>query len=110
MSIPTPSPPLLIPGELALSECEKAETLADSLETQFQPVNDPSVLAAIEVFNQPNRAYSFAPASKLQLTNPKEVPAAIRGLKVGKTPGRGYSQYSHWASSTKCRFPSSHVI
>jgi len=33
MSIPTPSPPLLIPGGLALSEREKAETLAESLET-----------------------------------------------------------------------------
>jgi hypothetical protein len=40
--VPTPSPPFLVPGGLALSDSEKAEALADSLEAQFQPVNDPS--------------------------------------------------------------------
>jgi hypothetical protein len=50
-------------------------------------VNDPSVPAVIEVFNEANRAYSFAPASELQLTNPTEVPDVIRGIKVGKAPG-----------------------
>jgi hypothetical protein len=35
MRIPTPSPPLVIPGGLALSDSEKAEALADSLESQF---------------------------------------------------------------------------
>jgi hypothetical protein len=32
MRVPTPSPPLLVPGALALSYSEKAEDLADSLE------------------------------------------------------------------------------
>ena len=40
MKIPTPSPPLVTPGGIALSVSEKAEALADSLEDQFQPVND----------------------------------------------------------------------
>jgi hypothetical protein len=39
MGVPTPSPPLKIPGGVALSVCEKAEALADTLEAQFQPVD-----------------------------------------------------------------------
>jgi hypothetical protein len=85
MRIPTP-PSLVTPGGLALSESEKAEALANSLEAQFQPVNDPSVPAGIAVVNEAMRAYSFAPASEPKLTNPMEVQDAIRGLKVGKAP------------------------
>jgi hypothetical protein len=40
MRMPTPSPPLVTQGGLALSDSEKAEALADSIEAQFQPVND----------------------------------------------------------------------
>ena len=36
--------------EESLSDSEKAEALAESLQTQFQPVTDPSVLAVIEMF------------------------------------------------------------
>jgi hypothetical protein len=36
-------------GGLALPDCEKAETLADSLEAQFQPVDDPSDPAFTEM-------------------------------------------------------------
>ena len=68
MRIPTPSPPLVTPGGLALLVSEKAEALTDSLEAQFQPVNDPAV---IEV-NAAKRAYSFAPASEPNLTNPRK--------------------------------------
>ena len=49
MRVPTPSPPLVTPGGFALSDSEKAEALADNLETQFQPVTDPSVTAVIEM-------------------------------------------------------------
>jgi hypothetical protein len=69
---------------LALSDSKK---VAESLEAQFQPVNDPSVPAVIEVVNEAMRAYSFVPASESKLTNPTEVQDAIRGLKVGKAPG-----------------------
>ena len=41
MRFPTLSPPLVTPGGIALSDSEKAEALVDSLEAQFQPVNDP---------------------------------------------------------------------
>jgi hypothetical protein len=40
MRVSTPSPSLLVLGGLA-SDSEKAEALTDSLEAQFQPVNDP---------------------------------------------------------------------
>ena len=49
MRVPTPSPTLVTPGGIALSDSEKAEALDDSLETQFQPVTDPSVRAVIEM-------------------------------------------------------------
>jgi archaellum component FlaG (FlaF/FlaG flagellin family) len=75
-----PIPPPVTPGRLALSDSEKAEALADSLEAQFQPVNDPSNPAVIEVVNEAMRAYCYAPASEPQLANPAEVQSAIRGL------------------------------
>ena len=38
MRIPDPNPPLQVPGGLANSDSEKAEALADNLESQFQLV------------------------------------------------------------------------
>jgi hypothetical protein len=40
---------LQVPGGLAFSDTEKKEALADSLEAQFQPVDDPSDPAFIEM-------------------------------------------------------------
>jgi hypothetical protein len=74
-------------GGLALSDSEKSEALADSLEAQFQPVNDPSSPAVIEVVNEVIRVNEYAPASEPKLTSPSEVLEAIKGLKVGKAPG-----------------------
>jgi hypothetical protein len=87
MRVPTPSPPLLVPGGLELPDSEKAEALADNLEAQFQPVKDPSDQALIEMDNKAMRAYEYAPESELKLTSPSEVQQAIRDLKVGKAPG-----------------------
>ena len=36
----------------ALSDAEKAEALAESIEAQFQLASEPSVLAVIEVFDK----------------------------------------------------------
>ena len=70
MRISTPSPPLFTPGVLTLLDSEKAEALADSLEAHFQPVNNLSEGAVIEVVNEVMWAYSFAPASEPKLSNP----------------------------------------
>jgi hypothetical protein len=86
MRIPTPSPPLVTPGGTALSDSEKAEALAESLESHFQPVNAPSDPAVIQKVTEALQAYSYAPSSEPQLTNPMEVQDAIRGLKFGKAP------------------------
>ena len=64
MRVPIPSPPPGHPGGIALSDSEKAEALADNLETQFQPVTDPSVSAVIEMVDLGLRSYLMAPASE----------------------------------------------
>jgi hypothetical protein len=79
--------PLVTPGGIALSDSEKAEALADNLETQCQPVTDPSVPAVIETVNVGLWSYFMVPAGEPKLTNPEEVQEAIRGLKVSKAPG-----------------------
>jgi hypothetical protein len=78
---------LVTPGGIALPESEKAEALADSLETQFQPVTDPSVPAVIEMVDVALKSYLLTRASEPKLTNPEEVQEAIRSLKISKVPG-----------------------
>jgi hypothetical protein len=75
------------PGGLAVSDSEKAEALADSLETQFQPVDDTSDPAFTERVDVEMRAYEYAPSSEPTFTTPSEVIKAIKGLKVGNAPG-----------------------
>ena len=84
--------PLVTPGGIALSDSEKAEDLADNLETPFQPVTDPSVPAVIEMVDLGLRSYFMAPASEPKLTKSEEVQEAIRGLKVSKAPGPNVSR------------------
>jgi len=57
MRIPTLSPPLVTPGGITLSDSEKAEALADNLQTQFQLVTDSSVPAVIEMVDVALRSY-----------------------------------------------------
>jgi hypothetical protein len=87
MRVITPTPPLVTPGKIALSDSEKAEALADSLEAQFQPVADPSDPAVIETFDVALRVYSYEPASEPMLTDLAEVHHATWGLKISKAPG-----------------------
>ena len=49
MRVPTPSPPFITTRGIALSDSEKSEALADSLQAQFQPVTVPSFPAVIEM-------------------------------------------------------------
>ena len=95
MRDPTPSPPLVTPGGFALSDFEKAEALADNLETQIQPVTDPSVPAVIEMVDVALRSYFLSPVSEPHLTTPDEVYAAIRGLKDSKALARTVSRTGH---------------
>jgi len=81
------SNPLRSPRGESLSQTEKAEAFAVSLEAQFQPVTDPSVLAVIEIDDVALKSYFLAPASEPKLTNPDEVHEAIRVLKVSKALG-----------------------
>jgi hypothetical protein len=87
MRIPTPSPALTTPGGLALSDSEKSEAIADSLEAHFQPVNDPSAPGVIEMLDEAMRANFFTPVCEPELTNPAEGRDAIRRPKVGKATG-----------------------
>jgi len=89
MRVPTPPSPLVTPGGggIALSDSEKAEALADSLKTHFQPLTDPSVPAVIEMVDVALRSYFLTPAGEPKLTNPDEVHEAIRCLKFSKAPG-----------------------
>jgi hypothetical protein len=50
-----------VPGGLVLADFEKAEVAAYSLEAQFQPVEDLSYPAFIELFNDALRAYIYPP-------------------------------------------------
>ena len=79
--------PLGTPWGLASSDSEKAEALAENLETQFQPVTDLSVPAVIEMVDVVLGSYFLSPASEPQLATPDEVHAAINCLKFSKAPG-----------------------
>jgi hypothetical protein len=105
----TPSSPLVTPGGLALSDSEKAEALADSLEAQFQPINHPPVPVFIEVVNEAMRACSFDTAREPKLTNPTEVQDAILGLKFGNAAGPD-GRHSHVLSASVARQISGDIL
>jgi len=63
MRVPIPPPSLVKPKGIAALHSEKPEALADSLETQFQPVNDTSKPVFIEKGREALKAYFFTPAS-----------------------------------------------
>ena len=65
MRFPTSSPLQVTQGRIALSDSEKAEALADGLETQFQTVIDPSVPAVIEMVVVALRSSFITSASEL---------------------------------------------
>ena len=79
--------PLATTGGIALSDSEKAEALADRMDSQFQPVADPSAPAIIEAGDVALRSYFLSPASVPQVNTPDEVHEAIRCLKVSKAQG-----------------------
>ena len=58
--------PLVTTGGSALSGSENAEAFAYNLETQFQPVTDPSFPAVIEMVDVALRSYFISPACEPQ--------------------------------------------
>jgi len=92
IKFPTPYPPLFTLGE-SFSDSEITEAIADNLETQFQPVTDPSVLAVTEMVDLALRSYLITPANERNSTNPEAVQEAIvvswsvrlRARKVSRT-------------------------
>jgi len=87
-------------GGLPLSDSEKVEALADTLETQFLPVTDPSVLTVIEIVDIALMTYFLISARETNLTNSDEVHEPVRGLKIRKDPdpyGFQYKALNHFS-------------
>jgi hypothetical protein len=80
----TPSPTLVTPERIALSDSENAEILADGLENQFQPVLDPWVSAVIEMVNVALRSYILSLSSETKLTNHDKFHLDMRNFKFSK--------------------------
>ena len=71
MRIPDPNPPLQVPGGLANSDSEKAEALADNLESQFQPVPVlPMQMDHVERVREAMESFSLARASESSSDKP----------------------------------------
>jgi hypothetical protein len=64
MTIPTPSPHLVTPRGLPLTNAEKAEALSDSLEAKFQAVTAPTVAAVIQMVDAELESYFQAPCQR----------------------------------------------
>jgi len=78
---------LVTPGGIAVSKSEKAETIADTLDTTVSDGGRSFGPTVIEFFDVARRSYFQTPASEPKLTNPDEVHEAIWGLKFCKSPG-----------------------
>jgi hypothetical protein len=76
---------LLVPGGLALSDSKKAEALADSLEAQFQPVNDPLSPALIGAVDEVMSTYKYAPAVVSQRCS--RFCAVVSSMLTCRNPG-----------------------
>jgi hypothetical protein len=84
--------PLFRPPASALSDSVKADALDDSLDVQFEPVDELSNPAITKIFYVATRAYEYALLNEPTLINPSEVLQTIKRLEVGK-------------SFASCRFP-----
>jgi hypothetical protein len=82
-------------GGIALSDSEKAEALANSLEAQFHPLIVLSVLAIIEIVDVVLESYFQSPASEPKLTNPDEALEARRGLGSARLRALTASRTGH---------------
>ena len=86
MRVPTPSLPWFR-RRYSLSQILRKPKPLPTIWRLFQPVTNPAVAEAIEMFDVKLRSSVMAPASESKLTNREEVQDAIRGLKISKAPG-----------------------
>jgi hypothetical protein len=84
--VPTLSLPLEEKGGLVLSDSEKAEALAASLEAQFKMTDVPSNSAVIQMANEGMRAYQYVPEENRNEPIPRRS-YRPSGDRVGKPPG-----------------------
>jgi hypothetical protein len=77
---------LFTPRGIALPDSEKAEAIADSLETELHPVIETSVPAFIEIIDAELRLYPMTPASEPKLTNNEGVQEVFTCLMVNNMP------------------------
>jgi hypothetical protein len=108
MRVPTPSSPLQVPWGLALSDSEKVEALADSIEAQFQLVDDPSDPAVMEMVNEVMLCVQVCPRKWTEINQSLGGPAGHKGTQGWQ--GSGSERYSEQGpnASTKARVNLSH--
>jgi hypothetical protein len=70
-------------GEITHSDFGNAEALVDNLETQFQPMSDPTALS-VEVADVTLSSYVLAPSKEENVSNRDEVQEAIAVLKESR--------------------------
>lgn len=90
LNIPTRSPPLHGVNGMAYSSKEKANAMADTLESTFKPNDNPSCIANIEAVRQSTRRLkqmSDTLITEKRLCCPTEVASIISNLTNGKAPG-----------------------
>jgi hypothetical protein len=88
MRVPVPSPLLLVNGGLALSDSEKADSLSDSREAQYERVNETLSSVFIEAVGDSMIGNEYVPASEPKLSRASEFQVAINGIEAGKFTDR----------------------
>jgi hypothetical protein len=77
-----------------------------SLEAQFQPVNDPSDPAVIEMVGEALQAYSYAPCKRAQVKQPRGGTGCHPGSQGQQGAGpKWYSEQGSEAPSAACCLP-----
>lgn len=89
LRVPSKCPPFHGRTGMKFSNQEKADTMADTLESTFTPNENPSYIVKIEEVEQSvyNLRSVDTPVEDIDLCSPKEVSSIINNLKNNKAPG-----------------------
>jgi hypothetical protein len=96
MRVPTPSPRLKMPAELALSESERGEGMTDSLEAQFQPMDDAPEQTDTGMAHERMHASEYAPGRKEKLVSHRESYRPSSDSKLARLRARTVHQTVSW--------------